>query len=333
MARVTAAPARRAGLIVNPQAGRANGRGLALAAKLASQEGVSIRVLEKFQQIGPILAVMARDGVTDLFISSGDGTIQEILTRIAEDAIFPASPRICLLAHGTTNLSANDIGFCGRSTEAEAAFIMNPEASGEVIRHTIRCANPGDGKIRHGMFVGTGAVAEATAYCQEAFNKQGVGGQWAVARTLFTAMRRHLFETPQSGDQSRFDRPYAIAVEANGRRYADGQLLLQMSTTLEKLALGARPFWGGNTDPIRTSILPFPVPSVLRWTLPVMFGGEDRRAPPGAVSFCSRRLQVTSKTRFVIDGEFFPPPPNGPLQLEMGPVFRFLRGRSKHRSD
>jgi diacylglycerol kinase (ATP) len=326
MAQGIATPVRRAGLIVNPLSGHASGKGLALAAKLQPARNVSVGIVQNFGQIGQILRAMAQDGVTDLFISSGDGTIQEILTQIAEHTVFPTRPRMCLLAHGTTNLSARDIGFRGRSTEAEAAFAKKPEASEIAVRHTIRCVNPGDGKIRHGMFVGTGAVAEATRYCQEAFNKQGVGGQWAVARTLLTALRRHLLEAPASEDHGRFDRPFAIIVDADGHRYAEGRQLLQMSTTLEKLALGARPFWGGRTGPIRTTILPFPVPSVLRWTLPVMFGGEDRRAPPGAVSFCAERLEVMSETMFVIDGEFFPPPHAAPLQMETGPAFDFLRG-------
>lgn len=326
MAPKTTGPARRAGLIVNPRAGKASGRGMALAAKLKEVQNISQRTLQDFGQIGEIVESMAEAGVTDLFISSGDGTIQEILTQIAERGRFHEAPRICLLPHGTTNLSANDIGFCGRSTDAEAAFIRNPAASEIVLRHTIRCTNPGDGKVRHGMFVGTGAVAEATRYCQQAFNRHGVRGQWAVARTLLTALRKHVFETPAGDDETRFDRPFAITVDANGRRYAEGQQLLQMSTTLDRLALGARPFWGGRTGPIRTTVLPYPVPSVLRWTIPVMYGGENRAPPPGAVSFCAEKVNVTSETMFVIDGEFFPPPAAEPLRLETGPAFSFLRG-------
>ncbi|MFM8745377.1 MAG: diacylglycerol kinase family protein [Aestuariivirga sp.] len=325
MSGAAASPARHIGLIINPQAGKASGKGTALAAKLARDHNISIRTLQRFGDLGQILDGLARDGVTDLFISSGDGTIQEILTEIAERKMFRQTPRLCLLPHGTTNLSANDIGFRGRSTEAEAAFIRNPAASGTAIRHTIRCANPGDGKARHGMFVGTGAVAEATRYCQQAFNQRGVRGQWAVARTLLAALRKHLLGKPANDDESRFDRPFAITVDAGGQRLAEGPQLLQMSTTLDKLALNARPFWGGKTGPIRTTVLPYPVPSVLRWTIPVMYGAENRRAPAGAVSFCGERLEVSSKTVFVIDGEFFAPP-RAPLLLETGPAFSFLTG-------
>ncbi len=315
---------KRAGLIVNPHAGKGSGKGPALAAKLAGS-GAELRIMERFEQLGGFVREMGQAGVTDLFISSGDGTIQAILTQIAEEKPFASFPRIGLLPHGTTNLSANDLGFRSHSLDAQAGFISALEAREISRRNTIRCANPGDGQVRHGMFVGTGAVAVATRYCQQAFNDQGIKGQWAVAGTLLTAVRKYLFSPPDAKDETRFDRPYPISVEAGGVRRADGPQLLQMSTTLDKLVLNTRPFWGGKTAPIRTTVFPYPVPSVTRWMLPVMYGGENRKAPPGAVSFCSESLSVSSESIFVIDGEFFPPPEGEPLRLETGPLFEFLR--------
>ena len=326
MAAARTLPGRRAGLIVNPTAGKGNGKGMALTQKLGGAAEIEIRILERFQQIEGFVHDLARAGVSDLFISSGDGTIQEVLTLIAERQPFAAPPRITLLPHGTTNLSANDIGFRSHSIEAQAAFLRNLEARDICTRSTIRCANPGDGKVRHGMFVGTGAVAVATLYCQQAFNAHGVKGQWAVAGTILTALRKYLFSAPDPDDDSRFDRPYPMIVDAEGTRRAEGPQLLQMSTTLEKLVLNTRPFWGGKTAAIRTSVFPYPVPSVARWMLPVMYGGENRTAPPGSVSFCSDSLEVTSQVMFVIDGEFFDPPSDGPLRLEAGPGFTFVRG-------
>lgn len=325
MVQVSGQPARRAGLIVNPSAGKGSGKGLALAASLAGSTGILIRILERFGQLEGFMREMAAEGVSDLFISSGDGTIQEILTLVAEHGIFPSPPRFTLLPHGTTNLSANDIGFGSHVIERQAAFLRSLAAHDVLTRHTVRCANPGDGRVRHGMFVGTGAVAVATRYCQQAFNDKGVKGQWAVAGTLATALRKYLFSAPDPDDASRFDRPYPISVRAKGRIYAEGPQLLQMSTTLEKLVLNTRPFWGGKTAPIRTTVFPYPVPSVARWMLPVMYGGESRTPPPGSVSFCADALDVTSKVMFVIDGEFFPPPTDESLRLETGPLLTFVR--------
>ena len=317
---------RRAGLIVNPLSGKGSGKGQALAEMLRADTGLSLHVLEKFEHLDDVIATMARDGVTDLFISSGDGTVQEILTRIVERGPFAAQPRICLLPHGTTNLSANDLGFKSHSLDAQAAFLRSLEAHSLVTRNTIRCANPGDGRPRHGMFVGTGAVAVATQYCQRAFNEQGVKGQWAVAKTLLTAVRKYMFSRPDPQDEARFDRSYAISVSADGRAIAEGTQLLQMSTTLDTLLLRCHPFWGGKSGPIRTTVIPYPVPSVARWMLLMMYGGENHGAPAGAVSFCSSALEVSSDVMFVIDGEFFPAPVDGPLRLETGPLFTFVRG-------
>lgn len=324
--RANAPPARRAGLIVNPRAGKGSGKGMALAERLKGAPGTHIRIIERFEQIRDFLAGMAEAQVTDLFISSGDGTIQEILTQLAEEKPFGPPPRIGLLPHGTTNLSANDLGFRHHAIEAQARFLANLPDCEVQQRNTIRCVNPGDGRLRHGMFVGTGAVAEATRYCQQAFNDHGVKGQWAVAGTLFTALRKYAFAAPDPADETRFDRPFPIRVEAGGRVIADGMQLLQMSTTLDRLVLNTRPFWGGKTGPIRTTVFPYPVPSVARWMLPVMYGSEHRKAPPGSVSFCSDALSVRASTMFVIDGEFFPAPADAPLRLEKGPLFSFVRG-------
>lgn len=57
-----------------------------------------------------------------------------------------------------------------------------------------------------------------------------------------------------------------------------------------------------------------------------MYGSENRKAPPGSVSFCAEALSVRSASMFVIDGEFFPAPTDQPLQLETGPLFSFVRG-------
>ena len=92
---------RRAGLIVNPRSGKGSGKGQALAEKLKGDPGISLHVLEHFAHLEDVIASMAQEQVTDLFISSGDGTIQEILTQIAERPLFSQQPRICLLPHGT----------------------------------------------------------------------------------------------------------------------------------------------------------------------------------------------------------------------------------------
>jgi hypothetical protein len=315
-----------AGLIVNPASGKASGKGLALAEKLKGVAAVKVHVLERFERLPQVLDEFAAAGVTDLFISSGDGTVQAIQTELAERRPFAQLPRLGLMPHGTTNMTAADLGFRHRSVEAQAQFLANPQARILRRRPTLRAVNPRDSRPRHGMFLGTGAVATATLFCQQAFNARGIGGNWAPFATLAAAAARTMFMPADPADERRFDRPYPIAVEAEGRSVAAGEHLLMLSTTLEKLILGARPFWGGGHGPIRTSVFPYPVPSLLRWLLPIMYGGETRRAPAGAASFSSASLAIRTSVTFVIDGEFFEPPEHEPLRIETGPVFTYVCG-------
>ncbi len=316
----------RAGLIVNPASGKSGGRGLVLAEKLKGASAVPVHVLERFGQLPQILDDLAAAGVTELFVSSGDGTIQAIQTELAERRPFAQLPRLGLLPHGTTNMTAADLGFRYRSIDAQAQFLADPQPRILRPRPTLRAVNPRDGRPRHGMFLGTGAISTATLFCQQAFSAKGVGSSWASFAILAGTAARSAFTPADPADQARFDRPYPIAIDADGRSIATGQQLLMLSTTLEKLILGARPFWGGGGGPIRSSVFPYPVPNMLRWLLPIMYGGESRKVPAGAASFSSTSLAIRTSVTFVIDGEFFEPPEHEPLRVEAGPVFTYICG-------
>lgn len=317
---------KRAGLIINPQSGKSSGKGLSLVDMLKGNANVSTRVLQNFEQLPGFLDELARDDVTDLFISSGDGTIHAIQTELAERKPFKIIPRLCLLAHGTTNMTAADLGFRFRTQQAQADYITRLEAKQVRERPTLRAVNPRDGKPRQGMFLGTGAVSEATLFCQRTFNARGVKGNLATFATLVSAAGHTIFTKPNPHDVTRFDRPFPIKITSDGREFCSGTQLLMFSTTLEKLILGARPFWGQKIGPIRTSVFPYPVPSISRWLLPIMYAGENRKMPEGAISFSSARLEISCPISFVIDGEFFDGPANGPLKVETGQVFTYLCG-------
>jgi diacylglycerol kinase (ATP) len=311
------------GVIINPKSGRGRGKGLALAEQL-KRSSVDVLVLNTFADLYLGLERFAAKGVRDLFISSGDGTIQAIQTWIAESGKFNPHPRLCLLPHGTTNMTAADLGFRRKSIPDQAAFINNVVPHELRARHTVRVVNPKGRGPLHGMFFGTGAVSEATRYCQIAFNDKGVGGSWATFATVASVISKSLFLAPNANDPDRFDKPYPIRLTVDGQVKCDGQQLMMLASTLDKLILGTRPFWGGASAPLRTTTLPYPVPSIVRWTLPLMYGGEARKAPPGATSQACQSCEVTCPTSFVIDGEFYDPPTDEPLRLETGPKLDYI---------
>ena len=218
-----------AGVLINPTAGRGNGKGLALAAALKAHPHVSVNLLAQFSDLLPALRRMAESGVDTVFISSGDGTVQAVQTFLAESGAFKTLPRICLLPHGTTNMTAADLGFRQKSITAQAGFIARPEPGEIRSRATVRVANPRDGVPRHGMFLATGAASEATRYAQVAFNDRGVKGSFATSATLAGAVGKCLFSKANAFDPNRFDRPFPITVRADGETLCSGMQLLALA--------------------------------------------------------------------------------------------------------
>jgi hypothetical protein len=223
-------------------------------------------------------------------------------------------------------MTAADLGFRNRNVRVQADFIAHREARVLRQRLTLRVANPRDGKVRHGMFLGTGAVWQGTVFCQEAIHRVGLKGDFATFATLAAAIGKSAFSPARPDDPTRIDRPYEIGISPECEATTTGQQLLLLATTLDKLILGTRPFWGGKTGPIRVSTIPYPVPSIARWLLPLMYGGEDRRVPEGARSLSGTAFKIAADTPYVIDGEFFEGPVDGPLRLETGAEFTYVCG-------
>src|SRR6185295_307659 len=190
------------------------------ASLLKPHADIAVHVLEEFGSLPSVLAALSAAEVGEIFISSGDGTVQAIQTCLAEGTA--PLPRLCLLPHGTTNMTAADLGFSTRSVSSQADFIAGHAASEVKSRPTIRIANPADGRVRHGMFLGTGAVTTAVRFCQDAVHRSGLAGNWAAFATLSAAVSRAIYSGHRHDDSGRIDRPHPISMRAGNQTVAEG---------------------------------------------------------------------------------------------------------------
>jgi len=317
---------RRAGVLINPFSGRNNGKGEALYQALKETDGVSLHRMQEFGAIQTALAQFAEDGVTDLFISSGDGTIQAILTELAALNTFKAKPNVALLPHGTTNLTAGDIGLHIGSIAAQARFISNLPDCRIAARHTVHVLNPRDMPARLGFTLGAGAAARATRSAQVDYNDKGVKGAMASFATIVGGLGKAAFTKPKPGDDSRLDRACRMTITWQGNVTADGDQLMFDATTLNHLFFRTQPFWGLRRGPLRTISVAFPPPNILRYAVPLMYGRVGDKAPPGCVSFSGDAFEIECAEAYVMDGEFFFGPEKGPLRVAAGPEFNFILG-------
>ena len=118
----------------------------------------------------------------------------------------------------------------------------------------------------------------------------------------------------------------ALCLTADGKIRVDSQQLLLSVTTLEHLIANCRPFWNQSEDALKTTVIAYPVQKPLRMFIPALYGDKRRKiTEPGYDSFSAQQLSFKTATDCILDGETVTPPENEPLQVSLGPEFRFLK--------
>ncbi|MEG9883390.1 MAG: diacylglycerol kinase family protein [Hyphomicrobiales bacterium] len=324
------------GLIINPAAGGKNLKGLKLARLVAGKADVKLAILDDFAGLSRILEEFAGAEVKTLFISAGDGTAQAIQTLIAEEKPFETQPpRLALLSHGTTNMTAAELGFQYRSLQRIADMITHPaclrHATAIKRRATLRIVNPRNTPPQHGMFLGAGALWRGAVACQKLTGGTPIDGRFsAPALILAKALVGVLFFKPTtSGGGTRIDFPCPMTIAIDKTPWVDGDQLLFLATTLNRLVLRARPFWGGERakpGAIRATAIASPPPAIARHALSVLYGGEERGLPDGYFSMRAQHISLEQNDPFIVDGQYFEAPHDGPLIIEQGYEFEYLCG-------
>ncbi len=318
------------GLIINPLAGtyRSSRRVRKSLDKLSQL--TKTEYLDDFNALPQLLSRLADQKCDHLAISGGDGTIQAILTQLAETSPFEVQPTLVLLPHGTTNMTAKDasIGSLRKADKLISAIAdrnFTKLSQNTVTRHTIRIDNPGSGTPLHGMYFGWGAVHRAVLKCQKDVHAMGFKGDLGPALTLLGSWLSHLFGR-SSDDRDRIVQGHQLSLVADGETRANGKHLLLSVTTLERLIANCRPFWNQTEDTLKTTLIAYPVQRPLGMLIPSLYGDKHRKiSETGYDSFSARKLSFETITACILDGEIVTPPEDQPLQLSLGPQFRFLK--------
>ncbi len=310
-----------AAFLINPHSSGGGKKGKKLADVLRSSGQNQVALLDDFGDLRAILSRFADQGVTALFISSGDGTVQAVQTVLAEEPIFEENPALGIIPHGTTNMDALTLGVGLRNPGEIMAFAQDLSQARRTARHTVRVANPADGRPRHGMFVGAGALLDAVEFTQSAMNNNNIRGGLAPLATLIKFITNYLF----SSGSSSIVHPHPMRIEVDGEPLSEGEHLAFFVSTLEKLVLRSRPYWGPDTSQMKVLSVAYPPPAVLRYIGPLMWGLPNRTLPCSCKSCSARHVEVSGAGKWVIDGEYFDAPEDEPLRLELGTEFTYVQ--------
>lgn len=316
------------GIISNPRSHR-NRRGLAEVRRAAAAlpEGRH-RLLEEMGDLPAILADFAAAGVRLLVINGGDGTVQAVFTEIFNDGPFATPPAFAVLSGGMTNMIADDVGLGGRPERALAhlARALREDRCDVLTRRLIRCeATPGARPL-HGMFFGAAAICRAILACRASVHPLRIEAEAAAGVTLAGLLLRRLLCGGQNDPVFRGER---ITVQVDNEEAAEGSYLLLLATTLDRLVLGSRPFWGEGAGGLRFTSIAHPPPHLLRALWPLLTGRRPAGADGAYVSRNVHRLSLAMDGPWTLDGEMFTGRPERPVVLQEGAEVCFLRPRKR----
>ncbi len=314
------------GVFSNPNSQK-NKRGLApLIETLGGRPEVSHVVLEDMTAISDHVKNFARDGVGLIVINGGDGTVQAVLTALFNAGCYRKPPILAVLPQGNTNMIAEDVGLSGRPGPALARLFDRAEA-GDLDRfaqnrHVLRISNGDNSAPHYGMFFGTAGIYRGILACRKNVHSAGFTSSLATGLTLAGLLARSVLGSRR---ERGFYRGDDITVSFDGGKGQSASYFILLVTTLNRLILKSRPFWGHGKGALRFTGIAFPPPRLARHVLPVLYGGPNRRLPqPGYTSANANTISLTMSDPFTLDGELFEATPDRPVVLEGGGPVRFI---------
>jgi hypothetical protein len=299
----------RIGMLNNPlSGGNRNGLQKIRCAAAAAHPEVLQCEVQTPSDVAATLADFARQEINMLVINGGDGTVQAALTAIFHKEVFETMPVLAVLpSAGTTSMIAGDVGLKGsRNSALQRLFnwTRTRDANATVIqRPVLRVQLPSQKEPVYGMFFGAAAIYQASHFCHQKIHARGVRGEKAAGAALARFLMAALLK----------DRKVISAVSITTRldqHLAERQqYLLVLITTLQRLFLGLRPYWGTGTKPLHYTAVGARPRHFLRSLPSLMRGRQSHYITPenGYISHNIDEVQLTLNSGFNLDGELHTP--------------------------
>jgi hypothetical protein len=172
------------------------------------------------------------------------------------------------------------------------------------------------------MSFGAAAVYQGILFCRRNIHTLGFHGDIAPGLTLVR------FLLTAACDKGRLMAPVPMLIGLDGRPPEQLNCLVVFTSTLERLFLGLRPYWGTESGPLHFTAVNSNPAHLLR-ALPSLLRGRRGRygnKENGYMSHNVREVRLTFHDGYTLDGELYrPDPQRGPIQVRHGGQATFLR--------
>ena len=275
--------------------------------------------------VSAAVADFLREGVDAIAVNGGDGTVQATLTALLRSDSGRARPLLATLPAGMSNITAADVGMRGDPVKALGRLLEwaggGPARAEPVRRAVLRVQLAPDAPPLYGMAFGAGIVYEGTRYTHDRLYRLGLRGEYAPAvafvRFVLAMLRDHSIASP-----------VPIGVGVGGEAVVMHPSIALMVSTLERLFLGLRPYWGTEDGALHYTQI-YARPRHLLRALPAILRGRPSRFATPEHGYVSRNvdsMRLTLRGGFTLDGELYENDETAPpLILSSGGEIDFLR--------
>ena len=275
---------------------------------------------------GPPVRAFAAAGCDLVVCNGGDGTVHGVLTEILEHRPFATPPALAILPRGMANMSAVDCGLDGHGAETLERLVVTCRAgrlpSRLTTRHVLK-ADYAEGAIApRGLFMGAAGIVDIIHFVTRRLHSRGIKGEWSHAATILGLLGLCLVR----GFEALGLRPHRTGLAIDGETRREEDLAILIATTLDRLVLRSRPYWGADGHALRHTRFAYPPKGLVRNARRLLYGGAERRLPPDSYrSGGAGRLDLWLDSPFTIDGEFFTPTPGRPVTVTADETVSFVR--------
>lgn len=257
------------------------------------------------EEISDALSAFAELGVELVVVNGGDGTAQAVLTTLGRGELFATPPLLALLCAGTTSMLPRDVGVAGSSAAALTRVLRWADATDEsltiVPRAVLRVQYACDQLPLFGMFFGAGAICQGIKVFHSGVNPMGWRGEIMPGLTLIRMLLAILCKNHDKVP------PLVTKVQLDKNSAQERADLVLLISTLDRLFLGMRPYWGTEEGPLRYTAVGANPRYLLR-ILPSLFRGRvnrHARAENGYISHNGHEVTLEMKGDFTLDGELY----------------------------